>query len=79
MPQEILNYISKEEYTKKTKSLKNGQTLCLHKDKNINIDIIKNGRKIYTVISHFSDEKTATEAITDMYNASNLQLAIVLA
>lgn len=62
----ILMYISKEEYQKACNKLKNGQTINIYKQNNIEIDIKKVGTKIYKFISHYGNNDIK-ECLEDMY------------
>ncbi|EHJ01894.1 hypothetical protein CDLVIII_5412 [Clostridium sp. DL-VIII] len=71
----ILMYISKEDYQKACGSLKSGQTINIYKGNNVEIDIKKVGRKIYNFISHYGDND-AKECLEDMYLRKSNLLAL---
>lgn len=62
----IFTYISKKEYNKICKSLINGQTINIYKDKNVEIDLKRIGSKIYKFISHYGQDNI-DECLEDMY------------
>ena len=71
----ILMYISKEEYQKACNSLKNGQTVNIYRDGNVEIDIKKVGRKVYNFISHYGNYDMK-DCLEDMYLRKEKLLAV---
>lgn len=55
--EEIIKYISIEDYINETKGLKSGQIKNIYSDMNIDIEIKKVGRKIYTFVNKYGEEK----------------------
>lgn len=55
--EEINKYISIEEYINEIKSLKSGQSKNIYSDTNIDIEIKKVGRKIYTFVNRYGKGK----------------------
>lgn len=55
--EEIIKYISIEDYVNETKSLKSGQSKKIYTDIDIDIEIKKVGRKIYTFVNKYGEEK----------------------
>lgn len=62
----VFMYVSKEEYENACSNLKSGQTIHLYKNKNIEIDLKKIGRKIYKFISCYGEEDINV-CLEDMY------------
>ena len=58
--EEINKYISIEEYINETKALKSGQSKNIYSDKYVDIEIKKVGRKIYTFVNKYGEEKLNT-------------------
>lgn len=58
--EEINKYISIEEYINETKALKSGQSKNIYSDTCVDIEIKKVGRKIYTFINKYGEEKLNT-------------------
>ena len=65
---DIYKYLTKEEYEKECKSLKAGKTKRIFKNENLEIDIKKVGRKVYTIINNFTHEKKLNEALRNINN-----------
>ena len=57
---EINKYISIEEYINETKALKSGQSKNIYSDTYVDIEIKKVGRKIYTFVNKYGEEKLNT-------------------
>lgn len=55
--EEIIKYISIEDYVNETKALKSGQSKNIYTDIDIDIEIKKVGRKIYTFVNKYGEEK----------------------
>lgn len=55
--EEINKYISTEEYINETKALKSGQSKNIYSDTDVDIEIKKVGRKIYTFVNKYGKEK----------------------
>ena len=55
--EEIIKYISIEMYVNETKDLQSGQSKNIYSDTNIDIEIKKVGRRIYTFVNKYGDEK----------------------
>lgn len=55
--EEIIKYISIEDYVNETKALKSGQSKNIYSDIDIDIEIKKVGRKIYTFVNKYGEEK----------------------
>lgn len=53
----IFVYIEEELFNECKKNLKNGQTKTIYSDEKIDIEIKKVGRKVYTFINHYGEEK----------------------
>ncbi len=66
----IFMYVSKEEYERACKDLKNGQTVHLYKNKSIEIDLKRIGTKIYKFISHYGNGDI-NQCLEDMYLKSS--------
>lgn len=58
--EEINKYISIEDYINETKALKSGQSKNIYSDTDIDIEIKKVGRKIYTFVNKYGEEKLNT-------------------
>ena len=58
--EEINKYISIEEYINETKALKSGQSKNIFSDTYVDIEIKKVGRKIYTFVNKYGEEKLNT-------------------
>lgn len=58
--EEINKYISIEEYINETKALKSGQSKNIYSDTYVDIEIKKVGRKIYTFVNKYGEEKLNT-------------------
>lgn len=58
--EEINKYISIEDYINETKALKSGQSKNIYSDTYVDIEIKKVGRKIYTFINKYGEEKLNT-------------------
>jgi hypothetical protein len=54
--EEIIKYIPIEMYINETKKLKSGQIKNIYSDTNIDIEIKKVGRKIYTFVNEYGEE-----------------------
>ena len=52
----VFNYMSKEDYSKKIKNLKNDERRNIYKKDNVEIDVKKIGRKIYKLINVYGKE-----------------------
>lgn len=55
--EEIIKYISIEDYVNETKALKSGQSKNIYTDIDLDIEIKKVGRKIYTFVNKYGEEK----------------------
>ena len=55
--EEINKYISIEDYINETKALKSGQSKNIYSDTYVDIEIKKVGRKIYTFVNKYGEEK----------------------
>ena len=64
----IFDYITKEEYERKIKGLKDSETRTIYKSGNIEIDVKKVGRHIYKFINIYGNENFV-DCIVRMYNA----------
>lgn len=62
----IFMYISKEEYQRVCNGLKSGQTINIYRDRSVEIDIKKVGRKVYNFISHYGNYDME-DCLEDMY------------
>ena len=58
--EEINKYISIQEYINEIKVLKSGQSKSIYSDTDIDIEIKKVGKKIYTFVNKYGDEKLNT-------------------
>lgn len=58
--EEINKYITVEYYTNEIKSLKSGQSKNIYSDTYVDIEIKKVGRKIYTFVNKYGEEKLNT-------------------
>ncbi|WP_195948958.1 hypothetical protein [Clostridium saudiense] len=58
--EEINKYISIEDYINETKALKSGQSKNIYSDTYVDIEIKKVGRKIYTFVNKYGEEKLNT-------------------
>ncbi len=58
--EEINKYITVEYYTNEIKSLKSGQSKNIYSDTDVDIEIKKIGRRIYTFVNKYGDEKLNT-------------------
>ncbi|MBP1890127.1 hypothetical protein J2Z53_001711 [Clostridium moniliforme] len=58
--EEINKYVSIEEYTNEIKVLKSGQSKSIYSDTDIDIEIKKVGKKIYTFVNKYGDKKLNT-------------------
>ena len=58
--EEINRYITVEYYTNEIKSLKSGQSKNIYSDTYVDIEIKKVGRKIYTFVNKYGEEKLNT-------------------
>ena len=58
--EEINKYISIEDYINETKALKSGQSKNIYSDTDVDIEIKKVGRKIYTFVNKYGEEKLNT-------------------
>ncbi|XZK75512.1 hypothetical protein ACSXCI_01990 [Clostridium perfringens] len=58
--EDINKYVSIEEYTNEIKVLKSGQSKSIYSDTDIDIEIKKVRRKIYTFVNKYGDEKLNT-------------------
>lgn len=63
----IFNYVTLEMFNAACKNLKNGETKNIYKNKDVEIDIKKVGRKIYKFVNHYSREKSFANCIENMY------------
>lgn len=63
----VFNYMSKEDYSKKIKNLKNDERRNIYKKDNVEIDVKKIGRKIYKLINVYGTEKLE-DCLLNMYN-----------
>lgn len=54
--EEIIKYIPIEMYINETQKLRSGQIKNIYSDKNIDIEIKKVGRKIYTFVNEYGQE-----------------------
>lgn len=58
--EEINKYISVEDYINETKALKSGQSKNIYSDTYVDIEIKKVGKKIYTFVNKYGEEKLNT-------------------
>ena len=58
--EEINKYISIEDYINETKALKSGQSKNIYSDTYVDIEIKKVGRRIYTFVNKYGEEKLNT-------------------
>lgn len=58
--EEINRYITVEYYINEIKSLKSGQSKNIYSDTYVDIEIKKVGRKIYTFVNKYGEEKLNT-------------------
>lgn len=58
--EEINRYITVEYYTNEIKSLKSGQSKNIYSDTDVDIEIKKIGRRIYTFVNKYGNEKLNT-------------------
>ena len=66
--EEINRYITVEYYTNEIKSLKSGQSKNIYSDTDVDIEIKKIGRRIYTFVNKYGNEKLNTV----LYNICSL-------
>ena len=70
VPSQVIKYMDNNEYINKIKNIKNGQTKNIYRTQEVEIDVLKVNKKLYTIINHYKAEKTGTEAILDMIDAA---------
>ena len=62
----IYKYISEEEYNSFCMKIKPNETLKIYEDNNMDIEIKKVNRKVYTYINNYTREKTLKEALNNV-------------
>ena len=64
----VLEYLSEEEYKAKIKGLINGETRNIYKTERVEIDVIKNGRKIFKMINYYDGTDKIENCLQSMYD-----------
>lgn len=54
--EEVLKYITIDEYTKEKSTLRNGESKVVYEDHDIKLKLMKKGRKIYNIIVSYGTE-----------------------
>ena len=66
--EEVLKYVTLEQYNKEYNDLKNGQDKIIYVDDKIKITLKKSGNKVYTFIDKFKNTNNINNILKNIVN-----------